>query len=185
MKKICITLIMLTSLSVISQTQKTYPLDIEKSVLNWTGSYSFFFSKHTGVASFKKGELHTSNGKITGGSFIIDMQSISNEEYKQNIGPVQHLRDSDFFDVQKFPEATLIITSVEYFTSENTHKVLADLTIKGITKSIKFYGTADGTKKTFTTRFKIDRQRWDITYNNKLKNESISDAVEFEVELFF
>ena len=185
MKHLLITFIMLVGITATSQHQKTHQLNIKESVIHWTGSYTFFFSEHNGTVQFKSGQLLTQDNSVIGGSFVIDMTTISNEEYLENIGPVKHIRDSDFFDVTKYPEATLVITSVTYYEDTNTHKVLADLTIKGITKEIKFYPTIDGTTKTLKTEFKIDRTRWGITYNNRLKNDAISDAIAFVVTLQF
>ena len=61
----------------------------------------------------------------------------------------------------------------------------ANLTIKNKTQPIEFWATVDTEKKALNTRFKIDRRRWGITYNNELKNHAIADAIEFEAELFF
>lgn len=185
MQKLLITLMILTSPMMISQTQNTYSLDLEKSVLYWKGAYTFNISEHNGEVHFKKGEIFTIDERITGGTFVIDMNSITNEDYTHQQGPVEHLKDTDFFDVQKFPEAKLVLTSVEYFPNTNTHEVYADLTIKGVTKSIKFYADVDGTKKTMNAHFKIDRTLWGITYNNKAKDHAISDAIEFKASLQF
>ncbi len=185
MKSLLITCIMLAGFAATSQNQKTYMLDTIASVINWEGNYAFNFSQHNGTVHFKAGVLTTTNDHITGGSFIIDMTTISNPEYLEGIGPVKHLRDSDFFDVEKHREALLVITKVEYFTNENIHKILANLTIKGITKPIEFWATADGNKNTLETKFKIDRTRWGITYNNKLKNQAIADGIGFIVNLQF
>mgnify|MGYP003662983734 CR=1 FL=1 len=185
MGQLLITFIMLTSFTVLAQDQKTYQLLTEQSNINWKGSYSFLFSEHNGTVDFKNGNLITTNGNITGGTFVVDMTTISNEEYLAGIGPVGHIRNEDFFDVEKFPEAVLEITSVEFFINENRHKMLADLTIKGITKSVEFWPEIDETNKRMLVKFKIDRTRWEITYNNKLKNEAISDAIEFQCILQF
>ncbi len=185
MKKVIITIITLISLSAVGQNQKTYQLNKKQSVINWKGTYAFLFSEHNGTVHFQEGTLTTNNGTITGGTFVIDMNSISNEDYKSNQGAVAHLKDTDFFDVKVFPEAKLVLTSVEYFTNGNTHKMHANLTIKGVTKPIEFWANVDGIKKTMETKFKIDRTRWGIVYNNKLKNEAISDAIEFYITLQF
>ncbi|MDT0554834.1 YceI family protein [Patiriisocius hiemis] len=185
MKKILFTFIMLFSIIATSQSEKTYQLDTKKSKLKWTGYYQFYFSEHTGTVNFTKGSLTTNFNKITGGSFEIDMKTITNEEHEKGIGPVAHLMDEDFFDVEKYPKATLEITKVEYFESENKHKFYADLTLKEITKPIVFWGTADGNTRTLTTRFKLDRTDWGINYNNKIKNEAISNAMGFETILYF
>ncbi|WP_299677453.1 YceI family protein [uncultured Dokdonia sp.] len=188
MQKLFITLMILTSTVVTSQVQNisvTHPLDHQKSVLHWKGSYTFNISEHNGVVYFKRGELTTKGDQITGGSFVIDMLSIDNVPNSDHKGPIEHLKDSDFFDVYKFPVAKLVLTSVEYFPNTNTHEIFADLTIKGITQNIKFYADIDGIKNTMKAHFKIDRTRWGITYNNKAKDKAISDAVEFKAELYF
>lgn len=184
-KHICILLIIMTSLSMSGQMQHSYPLDVEKSTLHWKGTYAFLFSEHSGTVSFKEGSLQTHNSNIVGGSFIIDMNSITNEDYELNQGPVKHLKDTDFFDVPNYSEAKLVITNVTYFAEQNQHKMEANLTIKNKTQPIEFWATVDTEKKALNTRFKIDRRRWGITYNNELKNHAIADAIEFEAELFF
>ena len=184
-KRICTLLIVMTSLTMSGQMQQSYSLNIEKSTLHWKGTYSFLFSEHHGTVSFKEGSLLTQNSNIVGGSFIIDMNSITNEDYEYNQGPVKHLKDKDFFDVPTFSEAKLVITKVSYYAEENRHKMEANLTIKNKTQPIEFWATVDAEQKVLITRFKIDRRRWGITYNNELKNHAIADAIEFEAELFF
>jgi polyisoprenoid-binding protein YceI len=185
MKQCCIILFLFIGISATSQNEKYYTLNIDQSVLKWRGTYAFQFSEHSGTVKFKMGTLTTLDDHISGGSFVIDMHSITNEDYENDIGPVGHLKNDDFFDVPKYPEALLKITKVTFFQEENKHKMDADLTIKGITKPIEFWSTVDSDKKQLYTQFKIDRRRWGITYNNKLKNHAISDAIEFEVLLDF
>lgn len=161
-------------------------LDSNNSRIHWKGYYLFKMSQHEGTVYFENGFLTTVNGDITGGSFSIDMTSITNPEYESSgNGPIEHLKDPDFFHVKKYPKASLEITSVEYYKESNDHRFLANLTIKGITKPIEFYAKVDGDKKTVKTQFKIDRTRWGITYNNEMKDHTISDGVEFDVFLQF
>jgi len=185
MKKAVFTFIMLVGITATSQNQKTYVLDTAQSVINWQGNYVFNFSEHNGTVHFKQGVLTTLNGNIIGGSFVIDMTTISNAEYLEGIGPVKHLRDSDFFDVEKHEEASLIFTSVEYFTNENIHKITADSTIKGITNSIVFWADVDDSRNLIETKFKIDRNLWGVSYNNRFKNDAIADGIGFKVSLQF
>jgi len=168
-------------------SSKTYELDVVKSNIAWKGSYLFQFSEHNGFVNFKKGQLYTKEGKIVGGSFIVDMTSISNKEYKENPdnGPVGHLKNADFFDVTVYPEASLELTKVTYFKNNNEHRFEGSLTIKGISNPIMIRAFADATFKTIKTKFKIDRKDWGITYNSKYKDSAISDAMEFDVFLQF
>ena len=165
---------------------KNYPLKADQSIINWRGTYSFKFSEHSGTVKFLEGALETTNGDITGGTFLVDMKSITNPDYEDNgNGPVAHLKDPDFFHVEKYPLARLKIVNATYFPDSNDHKIEAELTIKGITQPIEFWPQVDDVNKIMKARFKIDRTRWGITYNNKLRDHAISDAIEFDAVLQF
>jgi len=191
MKKIIITIILITSFSFASNaqfasnTQEELKIDITKSELKWFGEYTFYFGGHEGTIQFKEGHFIKTNHKITGGEFVIDMNSIINidiEKGEANTDLVNHLKNSDFFDVKNFPTSKLVITKVTYHDA--THmKIYADFTIKGITLPIDFQAEVDFKKEQLTTKFKIDRMRWGINYNSKLKNSAISDAIGFIIEL--
>lgn len=185
MQKLLSILMLLTCSIVSSQNLNVYPLRTEESVINWKGSYTFKFSEHTGTVQFKEGNLYTANGNVTGGDFLIDMTTISNEDYLLDRGAVKHLRSADFFDVTKYPEAKLYINHVEYYSDINQHYFKGELTIMEITKPVEFYGTVDDQSKQLKARLKIDRTRWGITYNHKIKDQAISDAIEFDVLLQF
>ncbi len=185
MKLLVCLLIIITSLSGFSQQEKKYELDLQKSTINWKGSYLFKFSEHTGTVKFKKGHLITSGGNITGGTFVIDMTTITNEEFEKGIGPVEHLRNKDFFDVKVFTEATLKLTKVTYYSNTNEHRFEGDLTIKGISNPIMIKATVDEAIKIITTKFKIDRKDWGINYKSIYKDSAISDAIEFDITLKF
>ncbi|HBR54915.1 MAG TPA: YceI family protein [Flavobacteriaceae bacterium] len=185
MQKLLITFIIMSGLVMTGQSQKTYQLNTKKSAIKWIGKYSFLFSEHTGTVQFTGGELQTSDGNITGGNFLIDMTTITNEEYEKGLGPVEHLRNEDFFDVNKFPEAKLVITSVEFFPNENRHRMFGNLTIKGITKPVEFWPEVYPEEEKMYVQLKIDRTRWGITHDNKVKEHAISDAIELYVTLQF
>jgi len=183
--RILLLVIAICSLSI--STAQEQPLKINKatSQLKWIGEYTFYFGGHDGTINFKEGHFLKLGDVITGGEFIIDMTSIiclDLESQEAKDGLVKHLKDPDFFDVANHKEAKLVITSVKYHTT-TTMKVSADLTIKGITKPIKFNAEVDFEKEQMTTRFKIDRTRWGITYNSDIKDNAISDAIGFEATL--
>lgn len=166
-----------------SYTQEKLEINTSKSELKWSGEYSFYFGGHNGTISFKEGYFVKTKDVISGGEFIIDMNSIicldiDNEE--ANEGLVDHLKNEDFFAVSKYPTAKLVITAVDYHDS-NHAKIYANLTIKGISLPIDFQAELDYEKKQMITKFKIDRQRWGIDYNSKLRDGAIADGIGFEV----
>ncbi|MFT5078346.1 MAG: polyisoprenoid-binding protein YceI [Planctomycetota bacterium] len=195
MQKSIIILGIILSFSFLSQAQESketvleesYLLNPFQSVINWKGSYLFKFAEHNGTVEFKKGKLFAKDGAITGGTFVIDMTTITNEEHRlhKSNGPVEHLKNSDFFDVTLYPEARLDLNKVTYYSNTNEHRFEGDLTIKGITKSIMIKARVDDIAKTIKTKFKINRRDWNVNYTNKFKDDAISDAMEFDITLQF
>ncbi len=167
------------------QAQEKLNINTTKSNIHWYGYYTFYFGGHDGDITFEKGYFIKTGDVITGGEFVIDMNSITStdiENKKANEGLVNHLKDPDFFDVAKYPKAKLVITSVNYH-NQTEMKIIADLTIKGITKPIDFNAEVNFEKKQMIAKFKIDRMKWKVNYNSKMRDGAISDAIGFEVTL--
>ncbi|AUP79279.1 YceI family protein [Flavivirga eckloniae] len=167
----------------------TTKIDTNKSVVKWSGSNLFKYNKHYGTVKFVKGHIIKFNDVIQGGAFEIDMNSIVNTDGKYNEMLVDHLKNQDFFDVEKYPTAAIKFTEVVH-KDATTIKVKAKLTIKGVTNDIDFNMTSkviDGMYE-MHSKFIIDRTRWGIEYESKgmigsVKDGIISDAIEFEVVL--
>ena len=173
------------SMSNLTYGQTQLPIDVNLSNIKWFGEYTFYFGGHDGTIRFEEGHFIKTGDVITGGEFVIDMNSIvcldiENEEATS--GLVDHLKDPDFFDVINYPKAKLSITRVEYHDPVNM-KVYADLTVKGITEPIDFQAKVDFEKEEMITKFKIDRMRWDISYNSSMRDSAISDAIGFDIVL--
>lgn len=165
--------------------QEKLEIDTSKSKIKWIGEYTFYFGGHEGFIKIKEGHFIKTDHKISGGEFVIDMHSISCKDIDKadaNESLVNHLKDPDFFDVEKYPIATLKITSVKYH-DQTKMEIEADLTIKQITNSITFQAEVDFNKKEFYSKFKIDRMLWEISYNSNIRDGAISDAIGFEVNL--
>lgn len=186
MKKLsCI--IFILSIINICQAQEKINIDIVKSSIKWNGEYTFYFGGHEGFIGITEGHLLKTNDKIIGGSFEISMNTITNtdiEEGDANRSLIEHLQSDDFFNIKDHPTSKLNITKIEY-SSETQARVEADLTIKNITKPINFRAEFDSIKKEVIAKFKIDRTLWGVIYNNLIKNEAISDAIGFEINLSY
>ncbi len=99
-----------------------------------------------------------------------------------------HLKNTDFFDVIKYPTAKFVITSVA--EKEGKLTVTGNLTLKEITKSIDISATISSENGITTFKsevFNIDRTDFGVTYksktiNAKLKDKFIDDlmAISFE-----
>ncbi len=164
-------------------------VDAEKSTVKWMGSK--ITEGHVGSINIQKGVLMIEHGTLVGGQISIDMTSIENtdQEGKWKANLEGHLKSDDFFDVEKFPLATITITKAIKGTEHN-YKIIADLTIKGITHSITFDAEVNINKVEFfaAAKIKIDRTKWDIVYNSgnffkDLGDKLILDEIEFDIYL--
>lgn len=100
-------------------------------------------------------------------SATIDVASINTNQAQRD----EHLRTSDFFNVEEFPEMTFKSTGVAVDGGDLT--INGDLTLSGVTKPVtleaEFGGaTVDGygnTKVGFEATTKINRQDFGVTWN--------------------
>ena len=87
-----------------------------------------------------------------------------------------HLRSADFFDVEN--HSTIEFSSTSVAGSEESFEVIGDLTMRGVTKSVKldasFLGLVSdpwgNEKALFSASTEIDREEWDLTWNQALES---------------
>ena len=172
------------SVSVNAQTKK---IDVKASTIKWVGKK--VTGEHSGTVNFKEGAVVFKGKKLVGGSFTVDMTSLTSTdlsgEYQGKLNG--HLKADDFFGTDKFPTSKLVFKTIGA-KSADVYTVTADLTIKGITKPVTFDITVSG--NTATTAFKVDRTKYDIKYGSGsffegLGDKTISDDFELTVALKF
>lgn len=141
------------------------------STIEWLGTKPV--GQHNGTMKISSGSFAVENGNITGGSFVVDVNSLTDLDLKPEDGKEKlegHLKSADFFDVAKFPTAKFEISSVEALTGDSisTHKISGNLTLKDSTKNVTFPAkvTLSDTEATATANFNIDRTQWGLFYGN-------------------
>jgi polyisoprenoid-binding protein YceI len=154
----------------------SYTVDMNSSVINWEGFKPAY--SHVGTISLKEGSLQVEGGKLVGGSFVIDMESIKNldveDEGKKAYleGHLKGLNDDqkdDFFNVTTYPEGKFEITKVTGLSGDENadHIISGNLTLKDITKEVSFKANVsigdDGVRAT-TPKFNINRTDWNIKH---------------------
>ncbi len=167
-----------------------YKVDTNSSVVAWTG-YKVT-GKHTGTAKIKNGMLSMDAGLITGGSFDIDITSINctdlEGEYAEKL--IGHLKSDDFLGAATYPTASFVITKAIPQDTKGNYKILGNLTIKGITKEVKFFANAaeaDGTVNA-SGKITIDRSEFNMRYGSGsffdgLGDKTIYDEFDLQVSL--
>ena len=159
----------------------------DHNFINWTG-YKIG-GQHTGKISVSTGELIFIDGAFKGGSFEIDMNSITNTDITDegtNAKLVGHLKSPDFFGVEKHPTGKFVIDKVIAYgpsgENQKKYKVAGSLTIKGITKPIKFVTTYYDyeTSISISARIDFDRSDFDIRYGSGTFFDDIGDKVIYD-----
>jgi len=182
MKKIILGLFTLAALS----TQAA-DLDLSKSEISWVGKKAVVDSKHLGNVKMKSGSLEMKDGKLTGGEVVVDMNTINTTdlEGKWKTKLEGHLKNDDFFKVDKYPTATFKATSVKAQGKDN-YKVTGDMKILNKTNSVDIVLTQKG--KSFTGDLTIDRTKWDLKYGSgsffdDLGDKAIADEIALKLNL--
>jgi polyisoprenoid-binding protein YceI len=164
----------------------TFKINATSSKVGWVGKK--VTGQHNGTIGVKEGSLEVSKGKITGGSFVIDMNSIKCEDITDagsNAKLVGHLKADDFFGVAKNPTGSFVIkkaTAAGKVGKADKYNIEGDLTLKGIAKPVSFEAlvTPDGKKMTATAAFKINRTHWDIKYGSGSFFEGLGDKMIYD-----
>lgn len=155
----------------------SFKADLAQSHVEFIGSKPV--GKHHGSFMLKDGQFTVDNSVINGGKFVIDINTLKADDQDStgNAKLAGHLLSPDFFDAQKFPEATFEITGVkegvdatakDVVMKDATHTITGNLTLKGVTKSISFPAkvTMNDQQAIADASFNIDRTQWNLSYGN-------------------
>jgi len=162
----------------------TFTADADKSTLKWEGSKTLILNyKDSGSIKLASGVVMSENGMLKSGEIVIDMTSIAGEATSNTKVPVTalttHLKSTDFFDVEKYPTATLMLKSLKKTEVEGTFLAEGDMTIKGITQPVSFPVTwseeADGAH--VRGKATLDRTLWDVRYGSGKFFDNLGDGV--------
>ncbi|MBA9072488.1 polyisoprenoid-binding protein YceI [Flavobacterium gossypii] len=182
----------------VSGEAATYTIDKENSKIEWTGSKPT--GKHTGTINLADGTVSVKDNALDTGKFTIDMNTITVTDLKAGDGKEDlegHLKgtggteaDFDhFFNVKKYPQSNFEITKA--VTENGKTSVEGNLTMKGITKNVKFPATVTVNGNTVTVvsdPFTINRTLWNVNYGSKsvfdnLGDKFINDDIELKVSV--
>lgn len=162
-------------------------VDNASSAVVWKGEMIGGLYGHKGTVAIKDSKLELTEGKVSGGSFTIDLSTIKptddNYNPKEGKSPenlVGHLSANDFFDVANHPTASFVITSVE------GDKAKGNLTVRGVTHEETIEGvtvTPNGDNVTVTGKLTFDRQKYGVAYATGSKDTILSDDIVIDVTL--
>jgi polyisoprenoid-binding protein YceI len=147
------------------------------------------------MVSKVRGTFKTFEGTITIGAdplnsgveTSIDAWSVDTRDENRD----NHLRSSDFFEVEKYPRITFVSTAVR--PAGSNYVMTGDLTIRGVTRSVdvdlEFNGVSPdpygGTRAGFSASTEISRADYGIEFNMPLDGGGvvIGDKIKINLEV--
>ncbi len=163
----------------------TYKIDSSHSMIE-------FVARHLMVTKVR-GRFGDFSGEIVVGdtpedsavNVTIQATSIDSGEEKRD----EHLRSTDFLDVENFPTLEFHSTKVEQ--SSGGLKVEGDLTVKDVTRPVVLDATFDGSfgdpwggqRIGFSASTEVDREDWGLTWNVALESGGVLVSKKVKIEL--
>jgi polyisoprenoid-binding protein YceI len=167
-----------------AQTKK---IDPSKCTIEWVGKK--VTGQHNGTIGLKDGSLIFKNSKLTGGSFTVDMTTLTATDLQgEYLGKLNgHLKDDDFFGTDKYATSKMVFTKVSD-KGQGKYSVKADLTIKDVKNPVQFDVVIKGNKA--TGKIVVDRTKYGIKYGSgsffdNLGDKAINDNFELDINLQF
>ena len=177
-----------TAVAQVATTTRPYPIDNNHSTVGFSvpifGGLSQVKGKFTDFAI----TLNNDEKDITKSSVSVVIKATSIDTGIE--GRDRHLRNADFFDVEKYPEIT--------FKSERIEKkgkqfiAHGPLTMHGVTKQIALPFTVNGTHKNpanskfsvgYSAKIVLNRRDFGINYSRQDNPTFVGDNITVEIEL--
>jgi len=142
------------------------------------------FEEFSGTINFD--EQNPANSSV---DIQIDAASINTRQADRDA----HLRSPDFLDAPTYPALTFKSKQV-VSTSEQTGKIIGDLTIRDVTHEVTLDVTYSGTRKSpfgpflaagFEAETVISRKQWGLTWNNVVEGGGVlvGDDIHINIDL--
>ena len=170
----------------ISQTKNglvtNYNVDTIISTFQWHAKK--ILGSHDGDIKCNQGQINFKDTVLSDAYIIIDMTTINNTDLSGNSRDalVRHLKSGDFFEVEKYKTSELRVKNVKIIRPTAkypyNYEITAEITIKGISKEIKFPAMIEYLNNyiTVTAKLEIDRTDFGIKYASKKFFKKIADG---------
>lgn len=126
------------------------------------------------------GQIRVDGTSVSGIDFEVTMATLESDHPKLTA----HLKNEDFFAVDKFPKATFRSTAVKDGTESEgfTHTVTGDLTVRGTTKRVTFPAKVEVSESSVkaSTTFVLNRKDFGIVYPGR-PDDLVQDNVRMEI----
>lgn len=169
-------------------TAGTWTVDPSHSSVGFVARHLMVSKVRGAFTSFNGAVTIVDGGSGSGVQATVDTASLTTGDD----GRDGHVRSADFFDVDNFPTMTLVSTDLKP-TGDGQFELIADLTIKGVTKSVtfdlEFVGVATdpwgNVKAGFAAEAEISRKAWGLEWNVALEAGGVlvGDKVKLQLDI--
>lgn len=147
------------------------------------------FTNVSGKFNSYEGTISTEEDNFENASieFSADINSIDTNNADRD----NHLKSGDFFDVENHPKLTFQSTS--FTKNGDDYELVGDLSLKGVTKSVKLTTEFSGlmkdpwgnTKAGLNISGKINRKDWGLNWNSALETGGVlvGEEVRLNIEI--
>lgn len=168
MKKLYLSLMLLGG-TMSTQAQTTWNVDATHSNVKFSVIHMLVAETEGSFRTYD-GKVVTTKPDFDGATidFSVDVNSINTDNADRD----KHLKSDDFFNTEKFPRMTFKSISFKK-TSGNNYELVGDLTIRDVTKRVKFDVTYGGiakdpwgnTKAGFKAKTVINRKDYNLKWS--------------------
>lgn len=170
-----------------SQTTTKWTVDKAHSTVKFTVSHMVVsetegnFKVFDGTIEHTKADL--SDAKI---NFTVDVNSINTDNESRD----NHLKGDDFFNAQQYPAMKFVGRTFKPLGA-NKYELIGDLTIRDVTKQVKFdvsFGgvlkTSRGSKAGFKAKGSINRFDYNLKWNRAVEAGGLVVGEDVEITVF-
>lgn len=174
----------------------TFTLDLEQSIIRWTGKN--LLNHHEGTVRFSAGEITLEQGRLADAGFTVNLRSLACTDLTDaslNAKLIHHLMDADFFQTAQWPEAVFTAESATPIPGATpgmpSHRIDGKFTLRGQTHDLSLtaaVGSLDGRTLGAQAEVQFDRTRWGALYGSgkffdRLGQHLVNDLVRIHVKL--
>lgn len=174
-------------------TEGARSYEVTEGTVYWQGKQAVGGS-HNGIVRVSGGELLVNQGTLLSGQVRLDMNSIevSDVQDPRERGELEsHLRDTEFFDVKNFPEASFSFDeSLPSKTPNFNAVVTGQLTMKGKSNAVNIplrLEIKGDELRAESPSFIIDRTQWGVNFRSGMlgtaKDKLIEDVIPLSLKL--
>ncbi len=173
-----------------------FEVDVETSIVRWTGRN--LFNHHQGTIQLAGGHIEVRDGVLQAARFTLDMNHIVCEDLVDtayNALLIRHLRDDDFFAVDRFPTAEFVCERAEPLQActpgTPNYTLHGAMTLRGVTQPLSFpavIAAADADHLTGQAQFELDRTQFGSHYGSGklfafLGKHVVNDHIHLHIKL--